>query len=52
MDENKKTTKYFIRIIKNTDEYELEEIEQLIEDNPELKKLGLTLLFSKKKLRH
>lgn len=52
MEENKKTTKYFIRIVKSTDEYELEDVEQLIEEHPELKKLGITLLFSNKKLRH
>ncbi|HOJ44461.1 MAG TPA: hypothetical protein PK340_00250 [Bacilli bacterium] len=50
--EEKKTTKYFIRIIKSTDEYDLEDIESLIEENPELKKLGITLLFSKKKMLH
>ncbi len=52
MEEDKKTTKYFIRIVHEPDQPELEDIEELIEQHPELKKLGLTLLFSKKKLRH
>ncbi len=51
MEENKKT-KYFIRIVHQTEEPDLDDLEAMIEDNPEMKKLGIVLLMANKKLRH
>ncbi|MFA5235847.1 MAG: hypothetical protein WC399_03270 [Bacilli bacterium] len=51
MEENKKT-KYFIRILRETEEPDLDDLEALVEDNPELKKLGAVLLMANKKMRH
>jgi hypothetical protein len=51
MEENKKT-KYFIRIVHQAEERDLDDLEALIDENPELKKLGIVLLMANKKLRH
>jgi hypothetical protein len=51
MDENKKT-KYFINFTSSGEEYDLEEIKDMIENNPDMKKLGIVLLLAKNKLRH
>ena len=55
MDENKKVTKYFIKIVNEPieeNEFPEIDIDQFLEDHPELKKLGLSILLARKKIRH
>jgi hypothetical protein len=52
MDENKKSIKYFVRIINESDEYDIEELEAIIEEQIEIDNINLAPLLKKIKKRH
>jgi len=54
MDETKKTTKYFINIVDVPEEPDNQDIDldQLLEEHPDLRRLAAILLMADKKRRH
>ena len=54
MDENRKPTKYFIRVVNEAPEDPNQEVtlEQLLEENPELKRWAIILMMADKKTLH